>query len=401
MKKVTSSLTMIAIVITVALSPVQAEILMGWWTDLSNSNSWAGYKENGVNFLHLNGASAWFTPTQVTAKLDIAHSLGLKVSLSMTKEQWCPYPQTKAQIVNWVNGVKGHPAIYGYYIADEPNYATNPDIIYGWLRKQLWNGDTPGYYRIIKDIDSERIVWFGWSGNIYGTGWPDSTDQAAVWDYYTGSSNEFGTTYIRQSIDTIRNGLNWTAVNGKSPFIWVMQAFGTNFDKYLHDPTLAEIKYNFFTGVAAGVTRFLWWADTYAHNNVMENVGVAQRLLRDIKSQMEIGQTNSPSIEVNQSLVSQDKLIFRYGVSGNTGVILAVNIGGRASMDGQPLSNVKFTLPDGIRPLEVEVLNENRTLPIADGVFIDNFKRFEVHAYRFVIGENIQLSPPEKLRIIS
>ena len=372
---------------------------MGWWTDLANSNSWSAYKENGVNFLHLNGASAWFTPAEVNAKLDIAQSLGMRVSLALTKEQWCPYPQTKAEITTWVNGVKSHPAIYGYYIADEPNYAPKPETVHGWLHTQLWNGDTPGYYYIIKELDSTRIIWFGWSGNIYRNGWPDSTDHTAIWDYYTGSAQEFGTSYIRQSVNTIRSGLNWTTTNSKLPFIWVMQAFGTNIKGYLRDPTLNEIKYNLFTGVAAGVTRFLWWFDTYAHNDIKTNVGIAQRLLRDIRSQMENGKTNDPTVAVNQSLISQDKLIFRYGISGTTGVILAVNIANRTSVDGQTLSEVQFTLPGGIRPSKVEVLNENRTLPVTDGVFTDNFKRFEVHAYIFRTRIDSPLAAPTGLRL--
>jgi hypothetical protein len=113
---------------------------------------------------------------------------------------------------------------------------------------------------------------------------------------------------------------------------------------------------------------------------------------------MDNGITNYPRVSVNKNLIAQDKLIFRYGAHGNVGIILAVNIANRTSLGGQELSNVQFALPDGVRLSQVEVLTEARTLPVTNGVFTDNFNRFEVHAYRFVIESRPNLGTG--LRII-
>lgn len=116
-----------------------------------------------------------------------------------------------------------------------------------------------------------------------------------------------------------------------------------------------------------------------------------------MKAEMGNGITNDPGIAVSQPA---SNLAYRYGVNGNRHVILAVNIANRSTVSGQVLSNVQFTLPAGIRPSQVEVLNEGRILPVTDGVFTDNFSKYAVHAYSFISEITHTLNPPTGLRIV-
>ena len=96
---------------------------------------------------------------------------------------------------------------------------------------------------------------------------------------------------------------------------------------------------------------------------------------------MQNGVTNTPIIAASEP---QNKMVYRYGVKGNSHVILAINVAKGSSQLGATLFDVRFTLPMGIHTSSVEVLNENRIITVFNGGFTDNFKKFEVHAYRFV-----------------
>jgi hypothetical protein len=49
MKKIKLSFLFAFIFVLVTISAVRAEIFMGWWTDLANSDSWSGYKDTPLH----------------------------------------------------------------------------------------------------------------------------------------------------------------------------------------------------------------------------------------------------------------------------------------------------------------------------------------------------------------
>ena len=97
-----------------------------------------------------------------------------------------------------------------------------------------------------------------------------------------------------------------------------------------------------------------------------------------IGAEMNAGTTFDPDITVNES---SDNLAYRYGTNGQSHVILAVNIANRSN--GGKNIIAEFTLPDGIDVTSIEVLHENRTIPVFQGKFTDLFNPFAVHIYRF------------------
>jgi len=118
------------------------------------------------------------------------------------------------------------------------------------------------------------------------------------------------------------------------------------------------------------------------------------RELSAMKVEMGNGTTNDPDISVSQPT---NKLVYRYGVNRNSHIILAVNIANLSSVNGQALYDVQFALPEGVLPSQVEVLGENRTIPVTNGIFTDNFNRFAVHSYRFITGAS---TPPETSKVL-
>lgn len=368
-----------AILLLTSIYVARAEILMGWYTEASNSGAWAGYAANGCNFFHLSGAN-WFTASEVKAKLDIVHRLGGKASVDMKRESGLP-ELILSDYINFINTVKTHPAVWGWYIADEPDLCSERKLSVEECHHRL--ATNPGWYRLTKSLDPSRYVWLVLANKI-SPGWNDCADIIALDTYpvYYGYRG-FETKELRRQPDLMKSGLDWAETYQKKPFIAVIQAFG-GYGNWT-EPNLSQMKYQVFSGLVQGVKVILWFHDGWASDHVKKIAAQVQRITRDISPQMDIGVKNDPTVTMSQNLIAQDRLIFRYGLVGKIGAILAVNVANRDSANGETLSNVQFTLPVGVRPSQVEVLGENRTLPVTKGVFTDNFKPFEVHAYRFAI----------------
>jgi hypothetical protein len=153
----------------------------------------------------------------------------------------------------------------------------------------------------------------------------------------------------------------------------------------------AEMKHSVFTAVINGIDKVLYWM--WRPGSVFANDAATQQSvqsviteLNGVAEEMTKGQTFSPAIRVNKS---QNELAYRYGVHGSNHVIAAVNIKGRGGSigGGQPLSGVTFTLPKGVKAAKVDVLYENRSLPVTNGQFTDNFTKYQVHLYQFTHAE--------------
>ena len=347
------------------------ELLVGWWTDPSNSPSWVGYANNGVNFLHFNSATA-YSISQVRSCLDTANGLGMKVSIAMTISQNVSHPWTGPQFTTFVNAIKDHPAIWGWYLADEPELAANPVTAHYRL---LTN---PGYYALVKAADPNRPAWLVMSGSIK-SGWNDVADMVGIDMYPSYGTAEFQNRSMRNSYDTWESGLNYAGTNNKGPFIAVVQGFGSGHGPW-DDLTLAEMKYHVMTAVVQGVDKILFWYDGWANAWTLNIAGQVQRMIRDMKTELENGRPNDPSIVVSQPATN---LAYNHGANGNRHAILAVNIANRRNISGATLSNVQFTLPAGVTTTQVDVLDENRSIPVTNGSFTDTFNPFQVHAYIF------------------
>jgi hypothetical protein len=355
----------------------RAEILMGWYTEVNNSEAWPGHAANGCNFFHLSGAN-WFRPAEVKAKLDIVQSLGGKASVDMKRTSGLPELDL-SEYTNFINHVKTHPAVWGWYIADEPDLCPERRLSVETCRHRL--AINPGWYRLTKSLDPARYAWLVLANKI-SPGWNDCADIIALDTYpvYYGYPG-FEAKELRHQPDLMKSGLDWAEAYNKKPFIAVVQAFGGYGNWTV--PNFPQMKYQVFSALVQGVKVILWFHDGWASDNLKRMAAQVQRIIKDISPQMDMGTKNDRTVTMNQNLVAQDRIIFRYGLVGEIGAILAVNVANRDSANGEMLSNVQFTLPVGVRPSQVEVLGENRTLPVNNGEFADNFNPFEVHIYRF------------------
>jgi hypothetical protein len=381
MRKRRLSFLLVAVFLLAIIPPAWAQkdrlFSVGWYVDAKEKGKLARFAKEGCSIVLASGA-AWFVPSQLSiikAFLDEAQTQRLKVIVSFVMGPGCPYPMPGTDFVNAINTLKTHPALLAWYLADEPEL---------YVGAHAYLSTNPGYYKLCKAADPIHPVY------IVQTRPPrieylDVEDVVGV-DMYPGcnysgvDAPEFNSK-VRESYSVWGDGLKFVADHSKIRFVAVVQGFGVNqFDSKYRDLTLEEHRYHVFTAVVQGVKEILFWYDGWANPNMKANVAKIIGQIQSIGAEMRNGITKHPRVKISET---SDRLIYRYGVKGKSHVILAVNIANRSSSKGAPLSNVRFTLPQGVMATQVEVLGENRTLPVVDGVFADNFKRFEVHAYRF------------------
>ncbi len=365
----------------------------GWWLRVNQPQMLAQFAAEG-NTLILGESAIWYTnPGDPTIKnfLDEAHKYGMKVILGMSKAEQMP----TTNFVNAVNAHKNHPALYGWFIADEPE-------LYGWYIHD-YLAVNPGFYRLLKANDPNHPAFISfnqpYAGSLWTTNWNrirqwyDVSDLVAIHAYSTYSTvPEFGTAEARYFYDLWKQMMQDAQNYGKAGVIATCQGFGDNTYNPWKTPTYKEIRYAVFSAVVNGVDKILFWLyDGWGSKDpkAVDNVRKMVAQLQSVSPQMENGETNDPTIGVNQSV---DKLAYRYGAEGNNHIIVAVNIANRMS-GGSYLDGVQFTLPIEANAQAVEVLHENRTIPVIGGRFTDSFAPFEVHIYKFVSSTQPPLPP--------
>ncbi len=371
----------------------------GWWAEITEEAKLAGYAAEGDTLVLMDGggwyADDWGRPS-IQAYLDEAQKYGIRVIVSMTHSNHTPDGVDPADFAATINAFKNHPALYGWYLGDEPELFDNHDADPGddWQIPYGYLAAAPGYYGLAKAADPDHpvLISFNTIYNPYDTYWArianfmDVTDAVGMHSYpfWTPNPAEFSGGDARAQYDVWKYALEHTLATGRNPsdFIATCQGFGTNpYDSIYRDPTDAELRYQVFTAVVLGIGKVLFWYDGWANAAMLNRVAQMTAQIQHIGAEMNAGVTNDPAVEV--SITDRNQLVYRYGSAGTRHVILAVNIANRDSASGQTLPDVGFKLPPGVLAKVVTVLEESRTLPVSNGYFYDSFSKFQVHAYAF------------------
>ena len=337
--------------------------MVGWYSDATTTSKLAGYASQGAKQMLANGA-AWFYGGQnyvITNYLNAAQALGMKVIIPVNG-----LALTDAQLTGLVNLVKDHPALVGYYIADEPESFSDVATI-------------QRIYDLVKAADPNHPSMITFSGS------PKSAYSGVVdmvgTDYYPAGVNDgsFGG-QIPGSYDAWKGLQQYAVTYNKSTNTTIAVVQGTDLRGY-RDMSDAEYRYHVFTAVVQGVKNILFWYDggDWADSTMISHAGKMMVQIQAIGAEMNNGSSNAGLAAVSPSATN---LAYRYGVNGSSGVVLAVNIANRSG-GGSTLSDVSFTLPSGVRPASVTVLDESRTITVSNGVFTDSFTPFAVHVYKF------------------
>jgi hypothetical protein len=372
-------LILIFLIWVMLLQQVSYAIQVGWYTSIENKDLLAGFEKDGINIV-LPYDGAWL-PEQIGPYLDEAQVHGIKVWVDLRLEA---LTLSEKDFRNIIRAHRDYPALFGWYISDEPEYGGTSA------------GKLQMYYNYCKQEDPNHPVAIA-HANVAYSEYVNGYDWLLL-DFYPGYTlydpHEFNW-MVRSSFSRWENGLNFARANGKK-FVAVGLGFGAHEDGTdwygVRDLTYAEYRYHVFSAIVQGVDGFLFWSEDWTNSRVKPIIDQMIGQVNAIDSEMRNGTTNDRRIAVSQPA---GKVIYRYGVDGSRQVILAVNIAGYdVSDDGESVNGVRFTLPDTVQVNQVEVLNEDRTLPVNNHIFTDDFDRFAVHAYRFTTSSNTDSQAP-------
>jgi hypothetical protein len=312
----------------------------------------------------------------------------------------------KEKIVNIVSRLKDKPALLGWEGPDEP--------LWNWKHPYQYPNDIPTWelnpegqqqvyqhlraikdgYAFIKSLDQnhqiflnfaprsqiEELQWFVGKGAKHGNQ-PDGRLAADVFgvDIYPvpggGGNNGPIKGIVTPSIATVgRFTQKQREVAGNSPIYLVLQGCGIlEWDSQKKDsaqrrPTFEETRFMAFQAVANGVNGILWWGTAYIEPdsqlwNDIKEVAKQLRILEPILANGETASTECSSSDIE---------LIRYVWKGHNYVV-AVN-----ATDRPATISIGWK---GLRAEKLNVLFENRSVPVTTGKFRDNFKPYDVHIY--------------------
>lgn len=223
----------------------------GWWTDVEKPEYLAGYAADG-NTLVLAYGPGWFTsPAQrpiIKAYLDEAQKHNIKVILSLTRQRHTPYSIPIPEFIDTIAECKNHPALYAWYLGDEPELYDNNDGKRGddWVIPHEYLATNPGFYRLAKSADpnhpiliSFNMLYLPYFVSYAGVAkFLDVTDLVGMHSYpFLTQHAEFAGRSARTQYDRWKYILKKAAKNKKPGFIATAQGFGTNsHDEVYRDP---------------------------------------------------------------------------------------------------------------------------------------------------------------------
>jgi hypothetical protein len=343
--------------------PVPGRITTGWWIDRESSPASviAFYAGQGQAVMLLAG---WFVSRSqlagTIAYLDAAQTAGVKLIVGL--EGGATPTMSQADLTYVVSGLKGHPALYAYYVGDEPELNVDAATLASRKATLL------KYYGWIKSIDPDHPIMISFNQPYNEQQWQNQAmfysacDIIAIHGYpFWSTGGEFGTIEGRSVYDVWKRGKANADALGKG-FIATAQGFGNNSGYPYKNPTLNELRYQVFSAVALGVPTELFWLDSWGvKSGMMATVATVSGQHAAIAKPMATGVTTITS-----------QLVYRNG----PGAIVAVNIANRTSASGATVTGT-FSVPAGVSSVSAE----GRTLAVSNGQFTDTFKAFEVHIY--------------------
>ena len=384
---------------TTALSQYE----VGWydkiWTDWQTPprqppslTKLQGFADQGVTFVvAYNHGSAG-----TKEYLDEAQRVGIQVMVEIPRAWTGRSGPLRLDLIAWyANEHKDHPALWGWYTADEPYF--------NWLQADLkldhWASpeSLADIYATIRSVDGDSpvaiVTWAYPRTQYVGTADVQMIDWypkdcklppagTCAGSYDIGEFNFM----VRTSPNIWRNGIAFAAQNGMDGFIAV--AWGQDYanaaypKEGMRNLTRNEFRYHAYSAIVQGASGLVFWKQEWASPSIKEMVYELTNELSQITLQMQTGHAFA---------TSHGDILARHGSIGQAHTILAVNINGSDNAEnvfpitaGKAIPDVRFQLPDGIRPAAVTVVGEGRTLPVgADGAFVDDFDRYQVHIYSF------------------
>jgi hypothetical protein len=351
-------------------------------------------KDYGFNTL---GYYRWGQPTW-KQELDRVHQAGLRVWIRGENGFAIDTPQIEKAALEQVRQIRNHPALLFWEFQDEPI-----------LNKVSIEGSRKGYQLVKREDPHHPMLVVEWPGAVNRFHlWKGIGDVFATDLYPIPRSLQYGVlpnhdiTQMRDYLDALKKAHN------DRPRMLVLQGWNWQPVKYGESgyPTPVESRFMAYQAVIHGAKGLHYYGQVHC-----TRPNSASSLWSEAKDPKVNRQEFEKCVQLNQRFWEQHKAFFQelakaskifvlreaepkmriVGVTkapdtlvgieyqtkqdGNSVYLLAVNA------DSKPRT-ATFQLPESAQRItEVHVLFENRTIPVKDRTFRDDFKAYDTHVY--------------------
>ena len=346
-----------------------------------NEDPFKELAENGYNYVHVSANQD---------ELNAAHQNNLYTQISTGL---APNKESKERITKLILTYKTHPSLLCWEIADEPAFTWNSADL------RIQPESMIEIYNLIKQEDPDHLIYTNHGPvNLVSTlqKYNKSTDIVAC-DVYPVIPHGIKPTYALYPDGLQGDLLNpyisqvgeyaekmHTVTNRSKPLFMVLQGFAWEMLKDEHDrnsdmilyPTYEQSRFMAFNAIVHGANGINYWGTHTTPqpspfmddlNRVTKELAQMQNILSSRSVDLDIEKTYHElrySIDTGIEILSK-KMIDRY-------FLLTVN------SDKNP---IRITLENLGDYKLARVIKENRTIPIQDGKFTDDYAPFDVHIY--------------------
>lgn len=332
---------------------------LGWYSSVDYPDALQQVAAEGINFVvPYTGKS---DANKVKAYLDRAGEAGIKVMVEIPRIE--VRKDHRWLITQFVKQLKNHPALYGWYLYDEPEYVQiSPRLL-------------ERVYQAIKTEDPQHSVAIAF-GKLNRLGkYLQALDTVLYFNYPCYNDTPQFCNFENSGFGQLTANIA-QFVEAKGNFWMVLQGYGEDKNgQPRHNrrlPSLEEERYMIYSSVLARANGLLFWAHYLSQQPWIDSV--LTPLVTELQSYLPAiaSQKTVPQVSSDNSLV-QGRL-FR-NPQDNSLLLISVN----HSSQTIPAT---FTLRPQVRVQTARVLQEDRQIALQQGKLGDRFPPHAVHVYQ-------------------
>ena len=346
-------------------TPTVYEFPLGWYDRVDRLKGIDIMAEQGFNLImpYVNYSKKDYS--KIRAYLDRAFAKDIKVLLELFRGDI--KNNNLDQITKFVRTFKDHPAVYGWYLYDEP-------VIKGIQPEQLNT-----IYKIIKAETPQKPVTLLFHPQLRSF---PSKPFASYWnafdifmgEWYPGFFGESEFQKLKVYGSSLRRVKDFA---GSKPFITVLQAFGrddieVNRKTKWRYPTLKEERYMIYNAIVSGTKGLFFYA--YHRNSPSWTTSILMPLVKELKIYLPAIINGLQTNKVSVDLLDVDVKFYLYPNQSDF-LIIAVN-------HKNDKIRTSFSLSKTINSKAIQNTVNQEQIKISDHQFIDSFDAYGVHIYR-------------------
>jgi hypothetical protein len=338
---------------------------LGWYDSVENLNTPAKIAGEGMNFVV--PYTGKYSNQEIKAYLDRAVTAGLKVILELPRK--AVRVGGTGEVLRFVKEFKDHPAIFAWYLYDEPDYIQlAPEIL-----EKL--------YQRVKTEDPKHSIAIAFTTKLDLVEPYLKASDIAMFSKYPCNYNEPEFSGLQDgAFAKITQNAALVAQN-QSQFWFILQSFGEdkqgNPAKYRRRlPTAAEQKYMLYSAVLAKADGLFFWTHYRSTQKWIDSV--LNPLIKDFKTYLPTIKTQvlDNKLAINNAQIQGN--LYQNPTNSNL-LLIAIN-------HSNSKVEAEMTVSENTRASSATVLTENRSVDLLQGKLKDTFTPYAVHIYQIPRG---------------